>query len=69
MTSSCLVRVPTFKRASLISVGALTVMAEMRNQGVTFSKDTYTLACATCYKLVSNLGIAPYLFNLHNKRL
>ncbi|KAL2100346.1 hypothetical protein ACEWY4_004740 [Coilia grayii] len=31
--------------------GALKVIAEMRNQGVAFNKDTYTLACATCYKL------------------
>ncbi|XP_063067342.1 pentatricopeptide repeat-containing protein 2, mitochondrial [Engraulis encrasicolus] len=31
--------------------GALKVVAEMRNQGVPFNKDTYTLACATCYKL------------------
>ncbi|XP_028829465.1 pentatricopeptide repeat-containing protein 2, mitochondrial [Denticeps clupeoides] len=32
---------------------ALDVMAEMRNQGVPFSKDTFTLAFATCYKLNS----------------
>ncbi|XP_048115729.1 pentatricopeptide repeat-containing protein 2, mitochondrial isoform X1 [Alosa alosa] len=31
--------------------GALEVVAEMRKQGVTFNKDTHTLACATCYKL------------------
>ncbi|XP_030641749.1 pentatricopeptide repeat-containing protein 2, mitochondrial [Chanos chanos] len=30
---------------------ALEVIAEMRNQGVSFNKDTFTLAFATCYKL------------------
>lgn len=33
-------------------LGALNLVKEMKTQGVAFNKDTYTLAFATCYKLV-----------------
>lgn len=34
-------------------IGALEVLIEMKNQDVKFNKDTYVLAFAICYKLVS----------------
>lgn len=37
---------------SWLLAGALEVMIEMKNQDVKFSKDTYVLAFAVCYKLV-----------------
>ncbi|CAB1332502.1 unnamed protein product [Coregonus sp. 'balchen'] len=36
---------------------ALDVLRDMKNQGVPFTKDTFTLATGTCYKLVSHAGI------------
>lgn len=33
--------------------GALEVLIEMKKQGLPFSKETYLLAFAICYKLVS----------------
>lgn len=37
---------------AVIITGALEVLRVMRNQGVSFNKETFTLAYATCYKLV-----------------
>lgn len=38
--------------AMLLIAGALELLRDMMSQGVPFNKDTYMLACATCYKLV-----------------
>lgn len=35
-----------------VLTGALEIVGEMKSQGVPFSKDSFTLAFATCYKLV-----------------
>lgn len=40
--------------------GALEVLGEMKKQGIPFNKETYLLAFAICYKLVS-------IFNLHDE--
>lgn len=37
---------------SMAFPAALEVLRAMKSQGVPFNKDTLTLACATCYKLV-----------------
>ncbi|KAG7262196.1 hypothetical protein CRUP_037718, partial [Coryphaenoides rupestris] len=37
---------------------ALELLRDMMSQGVAFNKDTYMLACATCYKLVVMLAMS-----------
>ena len=41
----------------LTLAGALEVLIEMKNQDVKFSRDTYVLAFAVCYKLVRLLPL------------
>lgn len=38
---------------NIFLIGALEVLVEMKKQGIPFNKETYLLAVAICYKLVS----------------
>lgn len=39
--------------ANIFLIGALEVLVEMKKQGIPFNRETYLLAFAICYKLVS----------------